>query len=119
MEEKKLMPEKPMDKETVSQQRSKKMLTDFVQNEVTAFWEGVLDFAEVAISDHQRYKAFRAKVLRMGNNANRLIQREIGRKFLVDFVAVTEDVIEVRPQLPVKRVISTGSGQQIEVGVKK
>jgi hypothetical protein len=56
----------------------------------------ILDIAEVAIGDSQRYKPFRSKVLRAGNNAVRDLKADLERHYKVLFVPTTEDVIEVQ-----------------------
>ena len=51
-------------------------MKEFIKDEVTHFFEKVLDFAEVAIGDRNVYKSFRAKVLRLGNNCIRACEKE-------------------------------------------
>ena len=48
-----------------------------VSTEVTELFEGVLDFAEVAIASPETYKRYRSKVLRIGNNAIRALHRYV------------------------------------------
>jgi len=55
----------------------------------------VLDIAEVAIVEPQRYKSFRSKVLRAANNAIRDLKRGLDTNYKVLFVPTMEDVIEV------------------------
>ena len=80
--------------------RSKETLNGFVKDEITHFFEKVLDFAEVAIGDKNVYKSFRAKVLRLGNNAIRACNKEIDMNYTVkwDPQVKSEDVIEIKRQ---------------------
>ena len=80
--------------------KSKEALNGFVKDEITHFFEKVLDFAEVAIGDKNVYKSFRAKVLRLGNNAIRTCQKEIDMNYTVkwDPQIKSEDIIEVKRQ---------------------
>ena len=55
----------------------------------------ILDIAEVAIGDSQRYKPFRSKVLRAGNNAIRAIKADLDQNYKVVFVPTKEDIIEI------------------------
>ena len=103
---------KPLQGETMANINSKKRLKNFVYDEVNKMWEGILDFAHVAVGDEDRYKAFRGKVLRLGNNCARVIKKELDRAYVVDFVALNEDVIEVKPATrPAKK--------EVEVMIKR
>lgn len=78
--------------------KSTDALQGFVKDEITHFFEKVLDFAEVAIGDKNVYKSFRAKVLRLGNNAIRACSKEIEMNYTVkwDPQVKSEDVIEIK-----------------------
>ena len=56
----------------------------------------VLDYAEVSIEGKERYKVFRSKVLRFGNDAIREVKKNIDLYYDVDFQATAEDVIEIQ-----------------------
>ena len=60
-----------------------KILNAFIKEEITNFFEKVLDFAEVAIAEKNQYKAFRAKVLRLGNNAIRACSKEVEMNYRI------------------------------------
>jgi hypothetical protein len=78
--------------------KNKEALQSFVKDEITHFFEKVLDFAEVAIGDKNVYKSFRAKVLRLGNNAIRATSKEIDMNYTVkwDPQVKSEDIIEIK-----------------------
>ena len=111
MEEIRYKEGKPLEGEKLSNLGSKKKLKRSVSEEVTRMWEGILDFGHVAVGDDERFKAFRGKVLRLGNNCIRSISKELDRSYIVDFIAVSEDIIEIKS--PIKKeveVISKKSG---------
>lgn len=78
--------------------KSRDKLQEFVRTEITHFFEKVLDFAEVAIGDKNVYRSFRAKVLRLGNNAIRSCQKELESHYDIKWApkVESEDVIEVQ-----------------------
>jgi hypothetical protein len=77
-------------------ERSKEKLKRDLEKRVMKGIDEILDMAEVAIGDSQRYKPFRSKVLRAGNNAIRDLKLEMDRHYKVLFVPTSEDVIEVQ-----------------------
>ena len=93
-------------KEDRALERSKEKLKRDVEKEITKFFDHVLDISEVAIGDPQRYKPFRSKVLRAGNDAIRETKKVLDRNYKVLFVPTTEDIVEVqRPSVTTKRSI--------------
>jgi hypothetical protein len=76
-------------------ERSKDKLKREIEREITGFFDQILDIAEVAIGDPLRYKPFRAKVLRSGNDAIREVKKLLDRDYQVQFIPSKEDVIEV------------------------
>ncbi len=77
-------------------QRSKEKLKRDLEKRIMQGVDDILDIAEVAIGDSQRYKPFRSKVLRAGNNAIRDLKSNLDQHFKVLYVPTNEDVIEVR-----------------------
>ncbi len=77
-------------------ERSKDKLKRDVAKEITKLFDQVLDISEVAIGDSGRYKPFRAKVLRTGNDAIREVKKLLDRNYTVEFVPSNEDIIEVQ-----------------------
>ena len=77
-------------------QRSKEKLKRDLEKRIMRGVDEILDVAEVAIGDSQRYKPFRSKVLRAGNNAIRDLKSDLELHYKVLFVPTTEDVIEVQ-----------------------
>jgi hypothetical protein len=87
-------------------ERSKEKLKRDVENQITKFFDHILDISEVAIGDPQRYKPFRSKVLRAGNDAIRETKKVLDRNYKVLYVPTAEDVVEVqRPSVTTKRPI--------------
>ena len=86
-------------------ERSKHKLKRDIENEITSLFHQVLDISEVAIGDAYRYKSFRAKVLRFGNDAIRDVKKILDRNYTVEFVPTNEDIVEVRtpPVVTIKR----------------
>ena len=82
-------------KEDRALERSKDKLKRETERIITGFFDQVLDVAEVAIGDPQRYKPFRSKVLRSGNDAIRDIKKVLDRDYKILYVPTAEDVIEV------------------------
>lgn len=62
---------------------------------ITELFDHILDISEIAI-DPQRYKPFRSKVLRSGNDAIRKFKKALDTYYDVKFTPTTEDIIEVR-----------------------
>lgn len=89
-------------------ERSKEKLKRDVEKEITRFFDHVLDISEVAIGDPQRYKPFRSKVLRAGNDAIRETKALLDRSYKVLYVPTTEDIVEVqRPGITTKKPIAS------------
>ncbi len=104
MEEIKYKEGKPLEHEKVINVNSKRKLKRSVSDEITKMWEGILDFGHVAVGDDERFKAFRGKVLRLGNNCIRSISKELDHSYVVEFVALNEDIVEIRPKPGPKEV---------------
>jgi len=77
-------------------ERSKDRLKRDIEKEITKLFDQVLDISEVAIGDPQRYKPFRAKVLRCGNDAIREVKKLLDMNYTVEFVPSREDIVEVK-----------------------
>ncbi len=76
--------------------RSRDKLKREVELNVLSSADDILNIAEVAIGDANRYKTFRSKVLRSANNAVRDIKKTIDMNYQVLFVPTNEDIIEVQ-----------------------
>jgi hypothetical protein len=76
--------------------RSKEKLKRDLETRIMRGVDEILDIAEVAIGDAQRYKPFRSKVLRAGNNAIRDLKADLENHYKVLFVPTAEDVIEIQ-----------------------
>lgn len=87
-------------KEDVVLARSREKLKRDIEKSVLRSADDILNIAEVAIGDPQRYKAFRSKVLRSANDAVREVKKIIDMNYQVLFVPTNEDIIEVhRPSI--------------------
>lgn len=86
-------------------ERSKDRLKRDAEKEITKLFDQILDISEVAIGDPQRYKPFRAKVLRAGNDAIREVKKLLDRNYTVEFIPSREDIIEVQtpPAVTIRR----------------
>jgi len=81
-------------------ERSKDKLKRDIEKRFMRGIDEILDVAEVAIGDPQRYKSYRSKVLRAGNNAIRDLKMGLDTYYKVLFIPTTEDIIEVqRPSI--------------------
>ncbi len=88
-------------------ERSKDKLKRDVEKEITRFFDHILDISEVAIGDPQRYKPFRSKVLRAGNDAIREAKKLLDRNYKVLYVPTSEDIIEIqKPTVTTRRPVA-------------
>lgn len=79
----------------VVEDRNAKKLKEMIAQEVTAMFESTLDFAQVACPE-PNFKPLRSKILRVGNNCIRNINKCIDDYFKVEYKAPAEDVVEVK-----------------------
>jgi hypothetical protein len=77
-------------------ERSKEKFKRDLEKRIMRGVDEILDIAEVAIGDSQRYKPFRSKVLRAGNNAIRDLKSDLEQHYKILFVPTNEDVIEIQ-----------------------
>jgi len=70
-------------------------LKDMIKEEVTFMFEQALDFAQVACPE-PHFRPLRSKILRVGNNCIRNINRKIDDQYKVEFKAAAEDIIEIK-----------------------
>lgn len=70
-------------------------LKDMVKEEITFMFEQALDFAQVACPE-PHFKPLRSKILRVGNNCIRNINRKLEEYYDVEYKANAEDIIEVQ-----------------------
>lgn len=78
--------------------KSRERLKKVIHSEVTQLFESALDYTQVACPTPDTYKVLRAKILRVGNNCIRKLQRETDN-YEVEYTAIGEEIIEVvRPQ---------------------
>ncbi|MFA5396087.1 MAG: hypothetical protein WC346_08780 [Methanogenium sp.] len=75
--------------------RHREKMNNMVNDEITRMFEKVLDYAEVAVPNGDQYKKLRSKILRVGNNCIRNIQKDIEKNYDVKYRAQSETIIEV------------------------
>jgi len=80
---------------TTKVDKHREKMNRMVHEEITTMFEKVLDYAEVAVLNGEQYRKLRSKILRVGNNCIRNIQKDIERYYDVKYKAPAETVIEV------------------------
>jgi nucleoid DNA-binding protein len=75
---------------------SRNKLKTAVKNVITEMFTEILDFAEVAVDGQERFKKFRSKVLRSGNNAIRDLNTELTDNYNVEFTNFGTDLVVVK-----------------------
>lgn len=89
--------------------RSKDKLKRDIEKNILKSMDDILNIAEVAIGDPARYKAFRSKVLRSGNDAIRDVKKLLDMNYKVMFVPTNEDVVQIqKPTVPARKVVNEG-----------
>lgn len=96
-------------KEDRALEKSKDKLKRDAEKVITAFFDQILDISEVAIGDPHRYKPFRSKVLRAGNDAIREVKKLLDKDYQVLYVPTTEDVVELQTPTVYPRKVSRTS----------
>jgi hypothetical protein len=80
--------------------KSRDKLKRDIEGRVLKSADDILNLAEVAIGNQERYKAYRSKVLRSANDAVREVKKIIDMNYQVLFVPTNEDIIQVhRPSI--------------------
>ena len=70
-------------------------LKDLIKEEITFMFEQALDFAQVACPE-PHFRPLRSKILRVGNNCIRNINRKIDDQYKVEYKATSEDIIQIQ-----------------------
>ncbi len=73
-----------------------------ISDEVTTLFEKVLDYAEVAVPNSDQYKKLRSKILRVGNNCIRNLDKEISARYDIKYIPPAETIIESKISEKVK-----------------
>jgi len=89
-------PYTPKTKNEQTAERSKEKLKRDIDKEITRHMDTVLNLVEVAIGDPHRYKAFRGKFLKSGNNTIREIKKLLDQDYKITYVPTKEDIIQVQ-----------------------
>lgn len=74
--------------------RSREKLISEMKIEVTALFEKALDYAQIACPSPDVYKALRSKILRIGNDCIRNIEKR-AKHYDVEYIPQVEEVIEI------------------------
>lgn len=85
-----------MDNQDKVKDWSNKRAQEMVKSTITEMFESILDFTEVSLADDDRYKVVRSKILRVGNDAIRRINSELGRNYEVVFTGIRQDLIRIK-----------------------
>lgn len=80
-----------------SNDKSRERLIRDIEEEITGLFEQSLDYAQVACPTQDTYKVLRSKILRVGNNCIRNIRKKLQR-YDIEFIAQSEEIIEIRQQ---------------------
>ena len=75
--------------------RHREKMNGMINDEITKMFEKILDYAEVAVPNGDQYKKLRSKILRIGNNCIRSIQKDVEKHYDVKFKPQAETIIEV------------------------
>lgn len=79
---------------TAGKERSRRKLVKDMEEEVTALFEQVLDYSQVACPTKDVYNVLRAKILRVGNNCIRNLRKRVSH-YEVEYIPQTEEIIEI------------------------
>jgi hypothetical protein len=79
----------------MANERSKEKLIKEMRVEVTKLFERTLDYAQVACAADDTFKVLRSKILRVGNDCIRSLERRI-QHYDVEYIPQSEEIIEVR-----------------------
>lgn len=85
-----------MDNQDKVKDWSNKRAQEMVKSTITEMFESILDFTEVSLADDDRYKVVRSKILRVGNDAIRRINSELGRNYEVVFTGIRQDLVRIK-----------------------
>jgi len=80
---------------TTKVDKHREKMDRMVQEEITKMFEKVLDYAEVAVPNNDQYRKLRSKILRVGNNCIRNIQKNVEKYYDVKYRAPAETIVEV------------------------
>jgi len=86
----------------MSQKDDAEALKLFISQEVTKLFSSILDFAQVAVDGKDRYSNYRSRVLKLSNDAIRVIKKEVDCRYVIEYVPPMEDIIIVRQHRNVK-----------------
>lgn len=75
--------------------RHKVKMDNMIKDEITKMFEKVLDYAEVAVPNGDQFKKLRSKILRVGNNCIRNVQKDIEKNYDIKYKAQAETIVEV------------------------
>ena len=80
---------------TSGEVRSREKLKKFVHQEITKLFSSVLDYAELAVGDKDRYTSLRSKILKVSNDAIREISKELDTRYTVTYKPNAEEIIVI------------------------
>jgi hypothetical protein len=83
-------------------EKSKARLLEELKDEITQLFENTLDYAQIAVSVPEQYKVLRSKILRIGNNCIRNVEKNMAH-YEVEFIPSSEEIIQVRQPKVIKK----------------
>lgn len=79
----------------MDEDKSRNKLKAAVNDRVTTMFQKVLDFVEVVCPTRENYKSMRSKILGLGNDCIRKLNKDIDH-YDVNYKSTGEELIEVR-----------------------
>lgn len=79
----------------MEEDKSRNKLKRTVDDRVTKMFQKILDFVEVVCTSKESYKAMRSKILGLGNDCIRQLQKDVDH-YDVKYKSIGEELIEVR-----------------------
>lgn len=84
-----------MERKSVKEKSKDKLIKEIEEAVIREAAHKLLDLAEVSIGDKDRYNVFRAKALRILNNAVRQLELDIRGHYVVEYESNLESVAQV------------------------
>lgn len=80
----------------MADEKSKEKLRKAAAEEITKMFESILDYVQVACPTPDTYKVLRSKILRVGNNCIRALQKRIDDFDVAEHKKTIEEIIEIK-----------------------
>lgn len=80
----------------MADEKSKEKLRKAAAEEITKMFESILDYVQVACPTPDTYKVLRSKILRVGNNCIRVLQKRMDDFDVIEHKTIIEEIIEIK-----------------------